>query len=75
MSTSPTSVADLIGKWKTITEFAADVGCGYEAARQMKRRKSIAPEHWQNVVSAAKAKKIPGVSLEWLAMQRASEAA
>lgn len=75
MDHQPTSVADLIGKWKTITEFAADVGCGYEAARKMRDRGSIAPEHWPNIVSAAKKRRIKGVSLEWLTKQRASESA
>ena len=74
MST-PSSIPDLIAQWPTIGEFAADVGCGYEAARKMRDRRSIAPEHWGRVVAAAKAKNIPGISFEWLAAQRAKLAA
>lgn len=72
MTDTPTSISDLISKWPTIGEFAASIGCGYEAARQMKLRERIAPDHWSNVVSASKRKGIAGVSIEWLAAQRAS---
>lgn len=66
----PSSISDLIDRWDTIGDFATEVGCGYEAARQMRRRESIAPEHWQSVISAAAKKGIGGVSYEWLAGQR-----
>lgn len=49
--------------------------CGYEAARQMRRRGSIAPEHWSRVVSASQAREIEGISFEWLAAQRSEVAA
>lgn len=70
MDTIPSSVPALIDRWRFISEFAADIGCGYEAARQMRRRESIAPEHWSRVVDAATQKGIPGVTLDWLAEQR-----
>ncbi|WP_287248689.1 hypothetical protein [Mesorhizobium sp.] len=66
----PLSISDLIANWRTIGEFAADVGCGYEAARKMRDRESIAPEHWANVICASEAKGIPGVTYEWLAARR-----
>jgi hypothetical protein len=66
----PASISALIDTWSTIGDFALDVGCGYEAARQMRRRESIAPEHWQKVVRASAGKGIEGVTLEWLATQR-----
>lgn len=72
MSKAPTSIPALIDQWPTIAEFASDVGCGYEAARQMRRRKKIAPEHWASVVSASKGRGIDGVTLEWIAEQRAT---
>lgn len=75
MNAHPASVSDLIARWKTITEFASEVGCGYEAARQMRRRESIAPEHWPRVIEASAARGIEGVTYEWLAMQRAAQAA
>ena len=70
MHQSPASISDLISKWKTVAAFAGAVGCGYEAARKMRDRESIAPEHWQAVITAAEAKGVPGVTLEWLAAQR-----
>lgn len=75
MSTSPASISDLIDRFPTIVVFAAEVGCGYEAARQMRRRGSIAPEHWSRVVSASQARDIEGISFEWLAAQRTEVAA
>lgn len=67
----PASISALIDNWKTIADFAADVGCGYEAARQMRRRESIAPEHWAKVIAVSAAKGVEGVTYEWLARQRA----
>jgi hypothetical protein len=73
MEQTPTTISDLIAKWDTIGDFAVDVGCGYEAARQMRRRESIAPEHWGRVVDASKKRGVSGVSFEWLAKRRASQ--
>jgi len=70
MQDEPHSISDLIDRWPTIAEFASDVGCGYEAARQMRRRQRIAPEHWPAVVAACAARSIAGVTFEWLARQR-----
>lgn len=69
----PATISSLIDTWSTIAEFATEVGCGYEAARQMRRRESIAPEHWAKVIDAAAAKGIAGVTYEWLARQRAPQ--
>lgn len=73
MSNAPKSISALIEEWPTITEFAAEVGCGYEAARQMRRRQSISPDHWPRVVSVSKERGIAGVTFEWLAEQRATQ--
>lgn len=76
MIEAPSSISDLIARWKTIAAFAADVGCGYEAARKMRDRQSIAPEHWRAVVTACQIRGIEGVTLDWLAElaeQRATE--
>lgn len=75
MTQEPASVSALIALWPTIAEFASDVGCGYEAARQMRRRESIAPDHWPSVIAAADRKGIAGVTFEWLARQRLTPAA
>ncbi len=71
---TPTSIPDLISRWPKLTEFVADVGCGYEAARKMKDRGSIAPEHWPAVIAAAERRGVSGVTFEWLAVQRATAA-
>ncbi|WP_019170701.1 hypothetical protein [Pseudaminobacter salicylatoxidans] len=70
----PSSISDLISNWRTIAEFASDVGCGYEAARKMRDRDSIAPEHWAKVIVASEVRGISGVTYEWLARCRAASA-
>ncbi|WP_244507933.1 hypothetical protein [Mesorhizobium sp. ORS 3428] len=72
ISGPPTSISGLIDRWQSIGAFAADVGCGYEAARQMRRRGRIAPQHWPHVVAASRRLGIAGVSYEWLAGHRAA---
>ncbi|RWA65457.1 hypothetical protein EN836_19230 [Mesorhizobium sp. M1C.F.Ca.ET.193.01.1.1] len=72
MSASPVSISGLINRWHSIGAFAADVGCGYEAARQMRRRGRIAPQHWPHVVAASRRRGIAGVSYEWLAGRAAA---
>jgi hypothetical protein len=70
ISEPPSSISRLIDRWHSIGAFAADVGCGYEAARQMRRRGRIAPQHWPHVVAASRRRGIDGVSYEWLAGHR-----
>lgn len=60
------TISNLIKNWTTIREFADAIGCGYEAARKMKDRNSIAPEHWDNVLTASKAKGLSWVTIDWL---------
>lgn len=72
MMTEPVSISDLISKWGKIIHFATDMGCGYEAARKMRKRDSIAPEHWNKVIEISERKKIPGVTIEWLHRQHVS---
>jgi hypothetical protein len=69
---TPNTISELIAKWGKLTEFAAAVECGYEAARKMRDRESIAPEHWAKVIVASDAKGIPGITYEWLAIRRAA---
>jgi len=70
MMNTPNTITDLIDSWGKISDFARDVGCGYEAARQMRRRDSIAPEHWDRVVTACSKRGIKGVTYVWLASRR-----
>ena len=71
---TPNTISELVSRWDRITQFAADVGCGYEAARKMRDRESIAPEHWPNVIRASVEKGVPGISYEWLAARRVAAA-
>jgi len=71
VSALPTSIPALIDRWQSIGVFAADVGCGYEAARQMRHRGRIGPQHWARVVAANHRRGVAGVSCEWLAGHRA----
>ena len=54
----------------------ADATCADEndtlvdAARKMRDRESIAPDHWARVIAASEAKGIPGITYEWLATRR-----
>ncbi|MGX8008316.1 hypothetical protein ACVDG8_004510 [Mesorhizobium sp. ORM8.1] len=70
ISEPPASISALIDRWQGIGAFAADVGCGYEAARQMRRRGRIAPQHWPHVVAASRRRGIDGITYEWLAGHR-----
>jgi hypothetical protein len=72
MSKTPTSISDLIEEWETIGDFAADVGCGYEAARQMRLRESISPRHFDGVIAAAARKGLTGIDWKWLATRHTS---
>ncbi|MBB4005829.1 hypothetical protein [Allorhizobium taibaishanense] len=67
MSKTVSTISELIDQWPTIADFASAVGCGYEAARQMRRRGSIAPKHWARVVDASAAQGIEEISFAWLA--------
>ena len=73
ISVLPTSIPGLIDQWPTITDFAADVGYGYEAARQMRRRQHIAPQHW--VAAASHQRGIASVNCKWLAAVAAADTA
>lgn len=72
MST-PKDIKSLIDTWPTIGAFADDLGCGYEAARQMRRRNSIAPEHWPGVIEVSLERGVSGIDFAWLASQRAPQ--
>jgi hypothetical protein len=49
-----------------IAGFASDVGVSYGAAKQMRRRDSIAPEYWAAVIAAAQYRGWHDVSAESL---------
>lgn len=67
---SNTTFRGLIAKWPSLAHFAADLDITENAAKQMRTRDSIAPEHWPKMAEAAKARRIRGVTLDLLAQLR-----
>lgn len=60
-------IADIIGLWPTVIEFAADVGVPETNSRAWKARNSIPPRKWNAVVMAAAARGFRGVNIQLLA--------
>ena len=67
MSKAPDTIEALFEAFGQIKTFSDLVGCGYEAARQMKRRGSIAVEHWPKVVEACNSAGVEHVDYDALA--------
>jgi hypothetical protein len=61
-----TSIKELIGLWPSVADFARDAGVGHGAAQQMRRRGSIAVEHWPAIISAADVRGFPEITVEKL---------
>lgn len=51
------SFADLLSHW-TAAELSAELGVNYNTAAAMKRRGSIAPSHWSQLIIAARGKSL-----------------
>ncbi len=77
MTEAPKTIEALFDAFGTIVNFSESVGCGYEAARQMRRRNSIPVKFWPAVVRASIAVDIEGVSYDALVQMHlpAAEAA
>lgn len=58
---------DIINAWPTLSDFAAEIGVTYGAAKAMRRRGRIGIEHVDAVVSAAEARGLAGISAELIA--------
>lgn len=52
--TTDMTYRELIDQWPTLVEYASDVGVGYEAAKQQRRRNAIKHAYWEPIVQAAK---------------------
>lgn len=61
---TPSTISGLIDMWPSIAEFAADLDVGYEAAKQMRRRNSVAVEHWPRLMEACRQRGISGINAE-----------
>lgn len=57
----------IIGSWPSLTDFANDLGVGYETAKGMRRRGTIPPGYWVRTVVAAQVRGIDKVTYERLA--------
>jgi hypothetical protein len=69
------SFAEAINRWPSLRVFAEDIGVDYVTAQVMRHRDSISDKHWLRVVSAAEARGIDGVTLEFLAALKAARRA
>ncbi len=58
---------DIINAWPTLSDFAADIGVTYGAAKAMRRRSRIGIEYVDAVVSAAQARGLTGISADLIA--------
>lgn len=58
--------ADIINSWPTLAEFAADLSVEYGTAKAMRRRGSIPPKYWPQIVTKAADREIAGVTAEAL---------
>jgi hypothetical protein len=65
---------DIIDAWPRLSDFAADAGVTYGAAKAMRRRDRIGIEYVAAVVSGAAARGIEGVSAELIAQLAAAKA-
>lgn len=48
-----TPLSPIFDVWPSLADFARDVGIGIEAAKQMRKRQSIAVRHWPAIIRAA----------------------
>jgi hypothetical protein len=52
--------------WPTVAEFARDIGIKPTHAQTMRVRGSIPVEYWPNILAAAKARKLGGITADAL---------
>jgi hypothetical protein len=73
MTEAPQTIEGLFEAFGKIVNFSELVGCGYEAARQMRRRGSIPLKLWPKLIKACKKVGIDGVDYEALVRMHLSE--
>lgn len=61
------TIAEVLARWPTDADFARDIGVKPNHAQTMKVRNSIPSAYWSQIVAAAAARGIEGVTLELLA--------
>ena len=62
----PMSTREILARWPSINELAADIGAPHTRVRKWIERDSVPPEHWNALVRAGKKRRL-GVSLQALA--------
>ena len=65
MSRTP-SYSDIIARWSTMRDLAADCGVSYSAVASWKARNDIPTQHWAAVVASAKKREVPGITMTLL---------
>jgi hypothetical protein len=59
--------ADVINRWPSAVAFASDLRISGVRARQWRRRNSIPAEKWLDVIAAAEARGLDGITVDRLA--------
>jgi hypothetical protein len=59
--------AEVIARWGSITQFAADIGAEYPTAAAWSQRNSIPPPWWPDVVRAAQVRGFTDITVAALA--------
>jgi hypothetical protein len=57
----------IIERWPSLREFAGDIGQSYNTTKAIRRRGSIPPRYWDDVVRGARARGIKEVTFKALA--------
>lgn len=66
------SVEALIDRWPSLSDFARDAGVTYGAAKQMRRRGSIAIPYWRPLIESQKGQEIGLTSDDLVSLHSAS---
>ena len=62
----------IIDRWPSLADFAADAGVSFNTAKMMRYRASIHARHWPKIVAAAAKRGIKAVTYEALAKAHAA---
>lgn len=63
---------DVINRWPSLSEFAADIGVKYGTAQVMRWRGTIPSDYWKRTSEAAAKRGIDGITVEFLASLKKS---
>ncbi|MBS7540488.1 hypothetical protein [Ancylobacter lacus] len=66
------NVADILDLWPTDADLGRDIGVSYPAVAAWKRRGSIPPAYWRDIVAAARRRGLVDVTTDRLALIHAA---